>query len=231
MAICPRASLRIPTMRLRVVCGLAETMDTFCPRMRLSSVDLPAFGRPTKATTPKRGFPSLRRAERGVSGASAESFVIGLLRRFQSLRRAERGVSGESARSKFVAVPPEIPPLRSAQGRDKLTDLLNFLPFRIPRNLHPINAPPVGTVHFESVAVFRHHGSPFRHTTERCEDHPCHGLVILARKMRVEHLLERLHSKQAGDQILVVSEVDDGRFDVFVLVADVADDLFDDVFD
>src|ERR671919_482132 len=51
-AICPRGSLRMPTMRLRVVCGLGETMATFWPRMRLSSVDLPALGRPTRATIP-----------------------------------------------------------------------------------------------------------------------------------------------------------------------------------
>src|SRR5205809_7633803 len=42
----------MPTMRLRVVCGFGETMATFCPRMRLSRVDLPALGRPIKATTP-----------------------------------------------------------------------------------------------------------------------------------------------------------------------------------
>src|SRR5262249_49987528 len=51
-AIWPRASLKMPTMRLRVVCGFGETMATFWPRMRLSSVDLPALGRPTRATTP-----------------------------------------------------------------------------------------------------------------------------------------------------------------------------------
>src|SRR5436309_12128528 len=55
-AICPRGSFRMPTMRLRVVCGLAETMETLWPRMRFSSVDLPALGRPTSATTPKCGL-------------------------------------------------------------------------------------------------------------------------------------------------------------------------------
>ena len=33
---------------MRVVCGLSETMASFVPTIRLSSVDLPAFGRPTK---------------------------------------------------------------------------------------------------------------------------------------------------------------------------------------
>src|SRR5208282_584866 len=39
-------------MRLRVVCGLDVTMATFCPTNRFSSVDFPAFGRPTMATNP-----------------------------------------------------------------------------------------------------------------------------------------------------------------------------------
>ena len=36
-------------MRVRVVCGLEETMATFCPRRRLRIEDLPTFGRPTIA--------------------------------------------------------------------------------------------------------------------------------------------------------------------------------------
>src|SRR6266404_1765041 len=43
-------------MRLRVVCGLAVTIAIFCPTRRLSSVDFPAFGRPTMATNPARDF-------------------------------------------------------------------------------------------------------------------------------------------------------------------------------
>src|SRR5881394_3486499 len=59
-AICPRfPSLRMPTMRLRVICGFDETMETFCPRIRFRSVDFPAFGRPIRATTPKRGLRGL----------------------------------------------------------------------------------------------------------------------------------------------------------------------------
>src|SRR5258705_2872856 len=43
-------------MRLRVVCGLGVTMASFWPTRRLSSVDLPAFARPTMATNPARCF-------------------------------------------------------------------------------------------------------------------------------------------------------------------------------
>src|SRR5713101_6061794 len=39
-------------MRLRVVCGLEVTIATFCPTRRFTSVDLPAFGRPSTATNP-----------------------------------------------------------------------------------------------------------------------------------------------------------------------------------
>ena len=41
-------------MRLRVVCGLSETIATFWPTSRLTSVDLPTFGRPTTVTKPAR---------------------------------------------------------------------------------------------------------------------------------------------------------------------------------
>ena len=58
-------------MRLRVVCGLSETIETLCPRMRLSSVDLPAFGRPTRATMPKRGLSAMS-ALRSWIGSGAE---------------------------------------------------------------------------------------------------------------------------------------------------------------
>ena len=42
----PLGRCQTPTIRLRVVCGLGVTMASFSPTMRLSSVDLPTFGRP-----------------------------------------------------------------------------------------------------------------------------------------------------------------------------------------
>src|SRR5215470_18230928 len=41
-------------MRLRVVWGFEVTIATFCPTSRFTSVDFPAFGRPTIATNPAR---------------------------------------------------------------------------------------------------------------------------------------------------------------------------------
>ena len=41
-------------MRWRVVWGLSETMLTLAPQIRLTSDDLPTFGRPTNVTNPER---------------------------------------------------------------------------------------------------------------------------------------------------------------------------------
>ena len=51
-------------MRLRVVCGLFETMATFWPTRRFTRVDFPTLGRPTTVTKPAR------------NGASAASSVM-----------------------------------------------------------------------------------------------------------------------------------------------------------
>src|SRR5229473_1383734 len=45
-------------MRFRVVCGFDVTIAIFCPTSRFTSVDFPAFGRPTIATNPDR-WPAL----------------------------------------------------------------------------------------------------------------------------------------------------------------------------
>jgi hypothetical protein len=37
----------MPAIRLRVVCGLLETMAIFSPKIALSKVDFPTLGRPT----------------------------------------------------------------------------------------------------------------------------------------------------------------------------------------
>ena len=44
--------LTIPMIRLRVVCGLGETMDIFWPSRQLRRVDLPTLGGPMRAMTP-----------------------------------------------------------------------------------------------------------------------------------------------------------------------------------
>jgi hypothetical protein len=38
----------------RVVCGLSDTIATLRPTIALTSVDLPTFGRPARATKPER---------------------------------------------------------------------------------------------------------------------------------------------------------------------------------
>src|SRR5437867_6087829 len=249
-AICPRASFRMPTMRLRVVCGLAETMETFCPRMRLRSVDFPALGRPTRATTPL--LLSLSRAERGISGGTATPFALDFCRRCATVdpssdaphpafghllpasgakdltrdpspREAGRGCREAAGEGLCSRPPPAARPSRSL--------FFGFLPFRIPRDLHPIDAPAIGAIDFEAIAVLGHHRSRFRNAAESGEDHARNGLVVFAGKMGVEHLLQGLDPKRTADQILVVAEGDDGRFHALMLVADVSNNILHDVLD
>src|SRR5271157_4008709 len=70
--ICPAgrlplwSTLTMPWMRLRVVCGLRVTMASFSPTSALSSMDLPALGRPMMETNPERNAmsgPDLPRLE------------------------------------------------------------------------------------------------------------------------------------------------------------------------
>src|SRR5579863_703808 len=58
--ICASASLRIPRIRRRVVCGRGVTIATLCPTIRLTSVDLPTLVRPPTATNPARCSPITR---------------------------------------------------------------------------------------------------------------------------------------------------------------------------
>ena len=47
---CPRGSATMPRIVLRVVCSTGDTIETFSPTSAFTSVDLPAFVRPTTAT-------------------------------------------------------------------------------------------------------------------------------------------------------------------------------------
>src|SRR5580700_6247832 len=57
--ICASGRVTTPCMAARVVCGFSETMESLLPTSRLSSVDLPAFGRPTIDTNPDLCFGAL----------------------------------------------------------------------------------------------------------------------------------------------------------------------------
>ena len=48
--ICAPSAFQIARMSRRVVCGLSDTIATFCPTSAFTRVDLPTFGRPTTAT-------------------------------------------------------------------------------------------------------------------------------------------------------------------------------------
>src|SRR5690242_8531302 len=58
--ICASALVTTPWIDVRVVCGWFATIATFCPTSAFSSVDLPAFGRPTMETNPDLNGLSMR---------------------------------------------------------------------------------------------------------------------------------------------------------------------------
>ena len=66
-----RAALSTPRTCVRVVCGLSETIETFVPRMWLSSVDFPTFGRPTSVTNPDRKLTATSSQRQARSSSSS----------------------------------------------------------------------------------------------------------------------------------------------------------------
>ncbi len=65
-----RSLVTIPRIVCRVVCGLLDVMATLLPTRALVSVDLPAFGRPTRQANPAT-YPSLAHPARSSSTGSA----------------------------------------------------------------------------------------------------------------------------------------------------------------
>src|SRR5262245_41062511 len=102
-------------MRLRVVWGLSETMATFSPTRRLTSVDFPAFGRPTTATSPT--CIPLRPAVRGRLSAVRVPLPG---------RRRSRGHG--RALERLHADPMDAPPVRLLHGEEEIV-----LPVRLAR--------------------------------------------------------------------------------------------------
>ena len=102
---CAAPTVRMPVMRCRVVCALAEVMLIFWPTSAFSSVDLPTFGRPTMATSPQRcgaagsdssgrrgsALPGCRRRSGGSVGGASGRVMTAVARRacrWRSGRRA-----------------------------------------------------------------------------------------------------------------------------------------------
>ena len=56
---CDVGVVRTPRIWVRVVCGRSETMATFVPTSRFTSVDFPTLGRPTSDTNPDLKCPGL----------------------------------------------------------------------------------------------------------------------------------------------------------------------------
>ena len=73
--------VRTPRICVRVVCGRFETMDTFEPTSRFTSVDFPTLGRPTRLTNPERCSLTEARARRARAHPDGRSRPRGPRRR------------------------------------------------------------------------------------------------------------------------------------------------------
>src|SRR2546426_2051716 len=69
-----------PRIARRVVCARSETIATFSPTIRFTSVDLPTFGRPARATKPLLVTArSLRRRPQDGALGGKHLTVVGLV--------------------------------------------------------------------------------------------------------------------------------------------------------
>src|SRR5437870_5231986 len=105
---CASGSVRMPRMRLRVVCGLGVTMATLAPTSAFSSVDLPTFGRPTMAAYPARwailgGCPSSHGGCGERSGGARRQPRCPMVARSSLLRRPTPGARPARRTSSVVA--------------------------------------------------------------------------------------------------------------------------------
>jgi hypothetical protein len=94
--ICARPSIAMPRTSARVVCTLRETIETFAPTSWFSSVDLPAFGAPIRATKPHFVVSLLASSSLRLRGALARRafrrrLFGGALARALALDRLEPG--------------------------------------------------------------------------------------------------------------------------------------------
>src|SRR6266849_2123661 len=97
--ICAHDKVLTPRIRVRVVCGLGLTIASLAPTRAFSNVDLPTFGRPTKATKPQRNCSSSE--DVGVCSTNLHSGQRSALSSQQE--RAKRPNSKDSGRFTFHA--------------------------------------------------------------------------------------------------------------------------------
>src|SRR5690606_38043211 len=153
--ICTSGRVSTPWMRWRVVCGLSETIATFRPRMRLSSVDLPTFGRPTIDTNPERygcppsGAPSRGASSAGASrsGASASSGASPVCRSSASLTTATvTGTGAGASRPGHRACGSRHRPVASEVGVGQVEERV-LAAEQPPRRLPALDLPEVAHPH------------------------------------------------------------------------------------
>src|SRR5690349_8437912 len=73
---CALSSITIPRISARVVCTLRETIVTLEPTSAFTSVDLPTFGAPIRATKPQRVPGAASALGLSVIAAAADAFAL-----------------------------------------------------------------------------------------------------------------------------------------------------------
>src|SRR5215212_7178214 len=86
----------MPTTRSRVDCGFALVILSFCPMIRLSRVDLPAFGRPTTVTIPAWGMQRKVRSDIASDNAKHKA-PAGILSSGSAAGALDLGGGGDAA--------------------------------------------------------------------------------------------------------------------------------------
>src|SRR5215203_4548176 len=194
-------------MRFLVVCGLSETMAILVPTSRLSSVDLPAFGRPTRETKP--------------------DFII----RLQAPGSSLQATSGPR-----LWLQPDRPGACSLEpaawfSRPLLVIALDHrgaLELPDPHLVHP---PALGFEHLDVQPVHLEHVANGGHTPHLAQDEAAHRLEALALDVNFEALGQLVDVGLPAEHEDAVALVHDGlRLDV-VLIADLTDDLLEEILD
>src|SRR5215475_2339875 len=96
----------MPVMRLRVVCGRGETIESFWPTRRLRSVDFPALGRPINDTKPARPLTGPMSVGAGPTGDVAAMPRLLTLVAPHAARVAARRAGRSTVEPEADGVPP-----------------------------------------------------------------------------------------------------------------------------
>ncbi len=180
---------------VRVVCGLSETMLTFCPTSAFNSVDLPTFGRPASVTNPER-------MARGISRWPRRRPA-----RRRPVRRHGRALAGPAIVG--TGTPAVLRHMPAGCDRD-------------PDAPDPVAVELLGR---EAPAVRLDGLPLDGHVAEGAEHEPGDGVPVLVGQLDLEEVVQVADAHPAVDDVRAVGEVQDLPVLTVELVDDLADQL------